>query len=187
MQPDRTDELVRLLRQRILVMDGAMGTMLQQCKLTPDDFRGHFHDHSHELAGDNDLLVLTRPDVVRDVHDRYLAAGADIIETNTFSATSIAQADYGMEGEVHAMNRAAARIAREAADAWTARTPGKPGTPNQTLRLAGRSKTMASAAKRPGRSLSVLPSISLGNVSTVSLDETIRRIGAVSTFSNWTT
>ena len=72
MHPDRTAELVRLLRQRILVMDGAMGTMLQQCKLTADDFRGHFHDHAHELAGDNDLLVLTKPDVVQAVQQSRL-------------------------------------------------------------------------------------------------------------------
>jgi 5-methyltetrahydrofolate--homocysteine methyltransferase len=96
MQPDRTAELTRLFQRRILVLDGAMGTMIQQCRLSEADFRGEFHGHSHDLQGDNDLLVLTRPEVIRDVHDAYLAAGADIIETNTFNATSIAQADYGM-------------------------------------------------------------------------------------------
>ncbi len=126
MQPDRTALLVRLMRQRILVMDGAMGTMIQQRKLSEADFRGGFHDHGHDLQGDNDLLVLTRPDVVRAIHDEYLAAGADIVETDTFSATGIAQADYGMERHVFEMNRAAARIARECCDAWTARTPDKP-------------------------------------------------------------
>ena len=98
MQPDRTALLTRLMRERILVMDGAMGTMIQQRKLSEADFRGCFHDHAHELNGDNDLLVLTQPEVVRAIHDEYLAAGADIIETNTFSATAIAQADYGMQG-----------------------------------------------------------------------------------------
>jgi 5-methyltetrahydrofolate--homocysteine methyltransferase len=93
MQPDRTAELVGLLRQRILVLDGAMGTMIQQCRLSEDDFRRGFDAHPHELRGDNDVLVLTRPDVVRRIHDAYLEAGADIIETNTFSATRVAQAD----------------------------------------------------------------------------------------------
>src|SRR5665213_1796762 len=91
MQPDRTAELTRLIERRILVLDGAMGTMIQQCRLSEGDFRGSFHDHAHDLKGDNDLLSVTRPDVVRDVHDEYLAAGADIIETNTFSATSTAR------------------------------------------------------------------------------------------------
>ncbi len=150
MQPDRTAELVRLLRQRILVLDGAMGTSLQQCKLTPADFRGHFHDHAHELAGDNDLLVLTRPQTVRELHDRYLEAGADIIETNTFSATSIAQADYGMEGEARAMNVAAARIAREAADAWTQRTPGKPRFVAGALGPTNRTASISPDVNDPG-------------------------------------
>ncbi|MCC6867939.1 MAG: homocysteine S-methyltransferase family protein [Burkholderiales bacterium] len=150
MQPDRTAELVRLLRQRILVLDGAMGTMLQQCKLAPGDFRGHFHDHAHELAGDNDLLVLTKPEVVREVHDRYLEAGADIIETNTFNATSIAQGDYGMEGQVRAMNVAAARIAREAADAWTARTPGKPRFVAGVLGPTNRTASISPDVNDPG-------------------------------------
>jgi len=150
MQPDRTALIVRLLRQRILVMDGAMGTMLQQCRLTPDDFRGHFHGHSHELTGDNDLLVLTKPEVVRGVHDAYLEAGADIIETNTFSATAIAQADYGMQGEVYEMNVAAARIAREAADAWTARTPDKPRFVAGALGPTNRTASISPDVNDPG-------------------------------------
>src|SRR4051794_32228667 len=96
MQPDRTAELAALLRRRILVLDGAMGTMIQQYNLSEADFRGDLHAHGHELRGDNALLALTRPDVVRGIHDAYLAAGADIVETNTFSATRIAQADYRM-------------------------------------------------------------------------------------------
>jgi 5-methyltetrahydrofolate--homocysteine methyltransferase len=126
MQPDRTPELTRLLRQRILVLDGAMGTMIQQHKLTESDFRGCYHDHAHDLKGDNDLLALTKPDVIRAIHNEYLEAGADIIETNTFSATAIAQADYGMQGVVRELNVAAARLARECCDAWTLRTPDKP-------------------------------------------------------------
>jgi 5-methyltetrahydrofolate--homocysteine methyltransferase len=114
------------MRERILVLDGAMGTMIQQCRLSERDFRGHLHDHAHDLAGDNDVLSLTRPRTVREMHDAYFEAGADIVETNTFTATRIAQADYGLEAQSGAMNLAAAKIAREAADAWTARTPDRP-------------------------------------------------------------
>jgi len=126
MQPDHTADLTRLLRERILVLDGAMGTMIQQCRLSERDFRGRFHAHSHDLAGDNDILSLTQPDTVRSIHDAYFEAGADIVETNTFSATRIAQADYRMQDEARAINAAAARIARAAADSWTARTPDRP-------------------------------------------------------------
>src|SRR5262245_49287148 len=126
MQPDRTPLLTRLLRERILVMDGAMGTQIQQRKLSEADFRGCFHDHGHDLQGDTDLLVLPQPDVVRAIHDEYLATAAAPIETNTFTATSIAQADYGMQARSYDINFAAARIARASADDWTARTPDKP-------------------------------------------------------------
>src|SRR5262249_7250462 len=127
MQPDRTAEIVALMEQRILIMDGAMGTMIQNAKLDEAGYRGAcFHDHTRDLKGDNDLLSLTQPDVVRAIHDAYLEAGADIIETNTFTATSIAQADYGLERRVREINLAAAKLARERADAWTARTPDKP-------------------------------------------------------------
>src|SRR5678816_45201 len=143
MQPDRTAELTRLLRERILVLDGAMGTMIQQCRLTERDFRGPFHDHPHDLAGDNDLLSVTLPGTVDAIHDAYLAAGADLIETNTFSATRIAQADYRMESQVRAINESAARIARRCADRWTARTPDRPrfvagalGPTNRTLSIS---------------------------------------------------
>ncbi len=110
--------LPELLRQRIVVIDGAMGTMIQGLGLSEADFRGErFAAHPKDLRGNNDLLSLTRPDVVRAIHDAYLAAGADIIETNTFGATSIAQEDYGLEALAGEMNRAAAQIARGAADA----------------------------------------------------------------------
>ncbi|MFO1413629.1 MAG: homocysteine S-methyltransferase family protein [Burkholderiales bacterium] len=150
MQPDRTALLTRLLRERILVLDGAMGTMIQQCHLGEADFRGAFHGHAHDLAGDNDLLVLTRPDVVRGIHDRYLEAGADIIETNTFSATRIAQADYGMEGRAYEMNFAAARLAREACDAWTARTPGQPRFAGGALGPTNRTASISPDVNDPG-------------------------------------
>jgi 5-methyltetrahydrofolate--homocysteine methyltransferase len=110
--------LPALLAQRIVIIDGAMGTLIQRFMLTEADFRGErFRNHPKDLKGNNDLLVLTRPDVVRRIHDQYLAAGADIIETNTFGATSIAQADYGLAGIAHEMNVAAARLARAACDA----------------------------------------------------------------------
>jgi 5-methyltetrahydrofolate--homocysteine methyltransferase len=150
MQPDRTDELAALLRRRILVLDGAMGTMIQQCHLHEHDFRGAFHDHANDLGGDNDLLALTRPDVVRDIHDAYLAAGADIIETNTFSATRIAQADYGMQGQARAINEAAARIARECADRWTARTPAQPRFVAGALGPTNRTASISPEVNDPG-------------------------------------
>ncbi len=110
--------LPALLAERIVIIDGAMGTMIQRHRLCEADFRGvRFADHARDLKGNNDLLVLTRPDVVRAIHDAYLAAGADIIETNTFGATSIAQADYALAHVAREMNVAAARLAREAADA----------------------------------------------------------------------
>jgi 5-methyltetrahydrofolate--homocysteine methyltransferase len=150
MQPDRTAELTRLLRRRILVLDGAMGTQIQQCRLSEADFRGQFHDHDHDLRGDNDLLALTKPEVVRKIHDDYLAAGADVIETNTFSATRVAQADYRMEGEARAINEAAARIARACADAWTARTPDQPRFVAGALGPTNRTASISPDVNDPG-------------------------------------
>ncbi len=136
--------LSALLARRILVLDGAMGTMVQRRGLQEADFRGaRFANHPRDLKGDNDLLVLTRPDVVREIHREYLEAGADIIETCTFNGTAIAQADYGLEAVVREMNVAAARLAREEADAWSARTPerrrfvaGAIGPTNKTLSIS---------------------------------------------------
>ena len=110
--------LPELLARRIAIIDGAMGTMIQRYKLGEADFRNpQLAEHPKDLKGNNDLLVLTRPDVIREIHAQYLAAGADIIETNTFGATSIAQEDYGLGHLARALNLAAARLAREAADA----------------------------------------------------------------------
>jgi len=121
----RAAELPRLLRERIVVIDGAMGTMIQRHGLGEADFRGQrFAAHPQDLKGNNDLLQLTRPELIRAIHDAYLRAGADIIETNTFGATSIAQQDYGLAQIARELNVAAARIARAAADA--AATPGRP-------------------------------------------------------------
>lgn len=132
------------LRKRILVLDGAMGTMIQRYQLSEEDFRGtRFKDHSKPLKGNNDLLCLTRPDVIRKIHAEYFAAGADIAETNTFSGTTIAQADYRMENVVYELNKAAAAIAREVADEFSRKTPDKPrfvagalGPTNKTASLS---------------------------------------------------
>jgi len=123
----RNARLPELMRERILVLDGAMGTMLQRHRFTEEDFRGErFADHPKDLRGNNDLLCLTRPDAVRAVHAAYLEAGADIVETNTFTATAIAQADYALADLARELNVAAARLAREAADAAEAQEPSRP-------------------------------------------------------------
>ena len=114
-------------RERILILDGAAGSMIQRRKLGEADFRGErFKDHPSPLQGDNDLLCVTRPDVIDELHDAYLAAGADIISTNTFNATAISQADYALEAAVPDINADAARIAIAAAERWSVRTPDKP-------------------------------------------------------------
>ncbi|WP_261885184.1 methionine synthase [Vibrio pomeroyi] len=116
-----------LLKQRILLIDGGMGTMIQDYKLEEQDYRGErFADWHSDLKGNNDLLVLTQPQLIKDIHSQYLEAGADILETNTFNATTIAMADYDMESLSEEINFAAAKLAREAADEWTAKTPEKP-------------------------------------------------------------
>ncbi|HBR98782.1 MAG TPA: methionine synthase, partial [Gammaproteobacteria bacterium] len=121
------DTLKRLLAQRILLLDGAMGTMIQQHDLDEDDYRGEaYKDWPSELKGNNDLLSLTQPDLIRDIHLAYLEAGADIIETNTFNANTVSMADYDMQALSHALNLQSAQLARAAADTYTERTPDKP-------------------------------------------------------------
>jgi len=113
----RGARLPEILAQRIVILDGAMGTMIQRYKLSEADFRGErFKDHPKDLKGNNDLLQLTRPDVIREIHAQYLAAGADIVETNTFGATTVAQDDYGLGAIARELNVVAARLAREACD-----------------------------------------------------------------------
>jgi 5-methyltetrahydrofolate--homocysteine methyltransferase len=113
--------------ERILIIDGAMGTMIQRYKLDEADYRGErFKDWKQDVKGNNDLLVLTQPDIIEAIHEEYLAAGADLLETNTFNAQRISMADYGMEELSYEMNVAAAKIARLAADKWTKKTPEKP-------------------------------------------------------------
>ncbi|MBL8396615.1 MAG: methionine synthase [Candidatus Accumulibacter sp.] len=127
MQTDRSTELKNCLARRILVLDGAMGTMIQRHGLQEADYRGsRFIDHPHDLKGNNDLLLLSRPEIIRAIHGEYLAAGADIIETNTFNSTRVSQADYHLESIVHELNFTGARLAREICDEFTARDPDKP-------------------------------------------------------------
>ena len=153
----RAADLPALLRQRIVVIDGAMGTMIQRHKLTEADFRGErFADHPKDLKGNNDLLSITRPDVIRGIHDAYLAAGADIIETNTFGATSIAQEDYGLAGLAREMNQASARIARTAADAAS--------TPQRRRYVAG-------ALGPTPRTASISPDVNDAGARNISFDE----------------
>ena len=132
------------LQKRILIIDGAMGTMIQQYRLTEEDFRGErFKDHPSDVKGNNDLLNLTRPDVIKAVHAQYLEAGADIIETNTFSTQRISMADYGMEDLSYELSFEGARIAKEVATEYTQKNPDKPrfvagavGPTNRTLSMS---------------------------------------------------
>ncbi|HLA15879.1 MAG TPA: methionine synthase [Candidatus Limnocylindrales bacterium] len=141
-----------LLRERILVLDGAMGTVMQGYRLTEADYRGErFADHPRDLRGDHDLLALTRPDVVVDAHRAYLSAGADIIETNTFTATRISQADYGMGDVVAEINEAAARLARAVADEFEAAEPGRPRFVAGSLGPTNRTASLSSDVTDPGK------------------------------------
>ncbi len=146
--PDTARQLADLARERILILDGAMGTQIQTLGLSEDDYAGHGSSHvcrhhsEHPQKGNNDLLILTQPDAVEEIHFTFAMAGADIVETNTFSSTTIAQADYGMEDAVHDLNADGARIARRAMDRATA-TDGKPrfvagavGPTNRTASLS---------------------------------------------------
>lgn len=134
----RAAALPAILQQRIVILDGAMGTMIQQEKLGEADFRSaRLAGHPKDLKGNNDLLVLTRPDVIREIHEQYLAAGADLIETNTFGTTSIAQEDYGLGEFAYEMNVAAAQLAREATEAFPGRfVAGAVGPTNRTASLS---------------------------------------------------
>ncbi|MEJ2344829.1 MAG: homocysteine S-methyltransferase family protein, partial [Gammaproteobacteria bacterium] len=143
--------LQEALNQRILILDGAMGTMIQSYKLEEGDYRGdRFKDWSSDLKGNNDLLSLTQPTIIRDIHTAYLDAGADIVETNTFNSTSISQADYGMEELVYELNQAGARLAREAADAMSAATPDKPRFVAGVLGPTNRTASISPDVNRPG-------------------------------------
>jgi 5-methyltetrahydrofolate--homocysteine methyltransferase len=139
-----SQEITALLETHILLLDGAMGTMIQRYKLSEEDYRGErFKDHPGDLKGNNDLLSLTQPDIIREIHEAYLEAGSDIIETNTFNATSVSQSDYGTQELVYEINFESARIAAEAASKYSRQTPGKPrfvagsiGPTNKTTSLS---------------------------------------------------
>src|SRR5918994_7236239 len=123
----RLHEFRALLEQRIVLLDCAMGTMIQSYGLSEADYRGErFADHPGDLKGNNDLLSITQPQIIRDIHEAVMEAGADIVETNTFSSTSIAQADYKLEDLAYELNYESARLAREAVDGFIEKTPDKP-------------------------------------------------------------
>lgn len=143
--------IIDSLKNRILVLDGAMGTMIQRYKLEEADFRkGWFENHPSSLKGNNDLLSLTRPEIIQQIHREYLEAGADIIETNTFSGTWIAQADYGLENAVYDINFHGAKIAREVADEFTKLTPNKPRFVAGSIGPTNRTASISPDVNDPG-------------------------------------
>lgn len=140
-----------ILQKRILVLDGAMGTMLQRYKFTEEDFRGErFKNWEHPLQGNNDLLSLTQPKAIADVHRKYFAAGADIVETNTFSGTTIAMADYHMEELVYELNFESARIAKEVAKEFTLKEPNKPRFVAGSIGPTNKTASMSPDVNDPG-------------------------------------
>ena len=148
---ERIAALKREARTRILILDGAMGTMIQRYKLDEAGYRGaRFKDHGHDLKGNNDLLVLSQPQIISAIHNAYLEAGADIIETNTFNSQSISQSDYGLADIALELNVAAARLAREAADTWTARTPDKPRFVAGAIGPTNRTASISPDVNNPG-------------------------------------
>ena len=144
-------QLEQQLEKRILILDGAMGTMIQRHKLEETDYRGErFTDWPSDLKGNNDLLSLTQPQIIRDIHEQYLAAGADIIETNTFNSTAVSMEDYGMQELVHELNVAGAKLAREACDKFTAQTPDKPRFVAGVLGPTGKTCSISPDVNDPG-------------------------------------
>ena len=151
MHTTRSALLEQQLRSRILILDGAMGTMIQRYKLEEADYRGtRFADYAHDVKGNNDLLVLTQPQIIRAIHAAYLEAGADILETNTFNATSIAMADYHMEDLVYELNVAAAKLARDTADEFEAKDPAKPRFVAGVLGPTNRTASISPDVNDPG-------------------------------------
>lgn len=145
------ESLQRLAEERILILDGAMGTMIQKHKLEEEDYRGdRFADWPSDVKGNNDLLVLTQPDLIYQIHCDYLEAGADFLETNTFNATALSMADYDMQSLVSEINREAARLARKAADEYTAKTPEKPRFVTGVLGPTSRTASISPDVNDPG-------------------------------------
>lgn len=144
-------KIEEILKERILVLDGAMGTMIQRHKLEEEDFRkGWFEDHKDSLKGNNDLLSLTRPEIIEDIHRQYFEAGADIAETNTFSGTWIAQADYSLEKYVHDINFQSAKIAKKVAQEITAKNPDKPRFVAGSIGPTNRTASISPDVNDPG-------------------------------------
>lgn len=144
-------KIEEILKDRILVLDGAMGTMLQRYRFTEEDFRGkQFKDWPTPLQGNNDLLSLTQPKAIAEVHQKYFEAGADIVETNTFSGTSIAMADYGMEKWVYELNYQSAKIAKEVADRFTSKQPNKPRFVAGSIGPTNKTASMSPDVNDPG-------------------------------------
>jgi 5-methyltetrahydrofolate--homocysteine methyltransferase len=158
---ERIEALKREAKERILILDGAMGTMIQRYKLDEAGYRGErFKDHGHDLKGNNDLLVLSQPEIISEIHNAYLEAGADMLETNTFNAQAISQADYGLQDYAYELNVAAAKLAREAADAWTEQTPDQP-------------RFVAGAIGPTNRTASISPDVNNPGFRNVSFDELV--------------
>ncbi|MBN2485875.1 MAG: methionine synthase [Bacteroidales bacterium] len=148
---NRTELLQDILKQRVLLLDGAMGSLIQQYKLTEDDYRGErFKGSAIDLKGNNDLLSITRPDIIKEIHERYLKAGADIIETNTFNANRISQADYALEDICYELNFESAKIAREVADLYTTLTPCKPRFVVGSIGPTNKTASMSPDVNDPG-------------------------------------
>ena len=151
---DRIAALKQIAKERILILDGSWGVMIQKRGLAEADYRGErFAGHALELKGNNDLLCITRPDIIGDLHDQYYAAGADISETNTFSATVIGQAEYDCGEAVYDINFQGAKIARERADAWTAKEPHKPRFVAGSVGPLPKMLSMSSDVNDPGARL----------------------------------
>jgi len=145
-------QIFDLAANRILILDGAMGTMIQQHKMEEEDYRGEQYKDWHcDIKGNNDLLVITQPDIIYDIHCQYLEAGADIIETNTFNATTISMADYDMQAISREINVAAARLARKACDEYTAKNPDKPRLVAGTIGPTSRTASISPDVNDPGK------------------------------------
>ena len=159
---NKKTQLENLLKKRILILDGAMGTMIQRYKLEEEDFRNEsLKNHTKSLKGNNDLLSITRPDVILAIHKEYLEAGSDILETNTFSGTTIAQADYGLEHLVYDINYESAKLARIACDEYTAKNPEKP-------------RFVAGAMGPTNRTASISPDVNDPGFRGVTFDELVK-------------
>ena len=147
----KMSKIKEILKERILILDGAMGTMLQQYDFTEEDFRGErFKDHQIPLKGNNDLLSLTQPEAIKEVHRKYFEAGADIVETNTFSATSIAMADYEMEDLAYELNYESAKIAKEVAQEFNEKQPNKPRFVAGSIGPTNKTASMSPDVNDPG-------------------------------------